>query len=179
MPPSETDPLLPQGSSAPEISGYGFSRPSKAPYFQTQTEVTVQPESEGSEGKDDDQFSSSSGGFSPLRTLITLFTIVVGVAIIITLLVPGALDSPWHAPRDDTTTIHARVNKILAHNPLIGPLQLHASNLAETVLTNWHQMVIMTLPFSSAFSIKTTSMTKTSPKNSRVVACMLKLISLV
>ncbi len=111
---SETDPLLPKGSSAPEISGYGFS---KAQY-QPQNEV-VDPD----KNVDGDEEQSIPGyeGFSPLRTLVVLFAVVVGCAIFITLLFPGSFHTPSDKPVDDAVTIRARVNKILSENPLIGP----------------------------------------------------------
>ena len=114
---SETDPLLPKGASAPEISGYGFSRPSKVQY-QTQSEVLDRDENV----EDEDNSPTSTGfeGFSPLRTLIVLFTIVVGLAMLITLLVPGTINGPGEKPKDDTLTVRARVEKILSENPLIG-----------------------------------------------------------
>ena len=116
---SETDPLLPKGSSAPEISGYGFSRPSKVQY-QTRTEV-IDPD-KNTQDEDDERAIPSYENFSPLRTLVALFTIVVGLAIFITLLVPGTIDTtPWSKPKNGPSTIKARVDKILSENPLIGP----------------------------------------------------------
>lgn len=114
---SETDPLLPKGSSAPEITGYGFSKSQ----YQTQNEV-VDPD----KNVEDDEEQSNPGyeGFSPLRTLVVLFTVVVGCAISITLLFPGAFRTPSDQPVGDTVTIRARVNKILSENPLIGPYSL-------------------------------------------------------
>lgn len=114
---SETDPLLPKGASAPEISGYGFSRPSKVQY---QTQSKVLDRDENVEDEDNSPTSTGFEGFSPLRTLIVLFTIVVGLAMLITLLVPGTIDGPNDKPKDDTLTVRARVEKILSENPLIG-----------------------------------------------------------
>lgn len=116
MAPSEADPLLPQGSSAPEISGYGFSRPSKAQY-QTRSEVMERTGYIGDKAAGD----RSPRSLSPLRILISLFTITVGLAVFITLLLPESLGSPWHGPNGDTSTVPARVDKILKENPLIGP----------------------------------------------------------
>ena len=110
---SETDPLLPKGSSAPEITGYGFSKSQ----YQIQNEV-VDPD----KNVEDDEEQSNPGyeGFSPLRTLGVLFAVVVGCAIFITLLFPGAFRTPSDQPVDDSVTIRARVKKILSENPLIG-----------------------------------------------------------
>ncbi len=114
---SESDPLLPQGSSAPEISGYGFSKPSKARY---QSQRRVIEETEYIQDKDDENRSTEA--FSPCKTLLTFFMIVVGLAVLITLLVPGTFGTPWHGPEGNSSTIEARVKKILTEIPLIGLL---------------------------------------------------------
>ena len=116
--PSETDPLLPRGNTAPEISGYGFSRPSES-QNQIQNDILDYPEE--LEDKSEQQARPSYGDISPLRTLFIIFIIVVGLAMSISLLAPGVLDSPWNkAPKDDALTVKARVDKILADTPLIG-----------------------------------------------------------
>ena len=114
--PSETDPLLPQNNSAPEISGYGFSKRSKIQKG-TRSEVIDQQHVESKGDETDRQPDQSS---SALRVTFSIFAIVVGLAILVTLLVPGAWDVPWHAPKDETSTIQARVDRILSENPLIG-----------------------------------------------------------
>ena len=117
--PSETDPLLPRGNTAPEISGYGFSRPSESQY-QIQNEILVDPEDK-EEDKGKQQARPSYGDISPLRILPVIFFIVVGLAIFVSLLIPGAFDAPRNkAPKDDALTVKARVDKILAETPLIG-----------------------------------------------------------
>jgi len=115
---SETDPLLPKGSSAPEISGYGFSRPSKT---QCQTQSEVVDQYEDVEARDKEQANPNTASFLPLRTLISLFVIVVGLAFFITLLAPGAIHTPGKKLKNDPVTISARVDDILSENPLIGP----------------------------------------------------------
>lgn len=116
--PSETDPLLPRGNTAPEISGYGFSRPSESQY-QIQNEVLDYPED--IEDKSEQRAPPSYGDISPLRTILALFIIVVGLAMFVALLIPGAWNPPWNkAPKDDAVTVKARVDKILAETPLIG-----------------------------------------------------------
>lgn len=114
---SETDPLLPKGASAPEISGYGFSKPSQVNH-QKQGEVVDWDED--IDDRDNSPPTSTFEGLSPLRTLIVLFTIVVGLAILITLLMPGTPYVPGKKPGDVTLKIRARVDKILSENPLIG-----------------------------------------------------------
>lgn len=164
---SETDPLLPQGSSAPEISGYGFSRPSKARY-QPQKIVIEQTEY----AKDEDVEDRSTEGFSPLRILLTLFTIVVGLAVFVTLLLPGTLDTPWRGPKDDTRTIEARVNKILTENPLIG-LESRSYSVGSILSDIHHQMAIMTLLSLYDLPFKTIFTTRISHRSLKTVACML------
>lgn len=115
---SETDPLLPRGKTAPEISGYGFSKPSES-QLQIQNEVLDYPQD--IEDKSEQPARPSYGDISPLRTLLVLFFIVVGLAMFVSLLMPGAFDPPWNkAPKNDALTVKARVDKILAENPLIG-----------------------------------------------------------
>ncbi len=118
--PSETDPLLPRGNTAPEISGYGFSRPSEPQYqYQIQSEVLDYPKQV--EDESEQQARPSYGDISPLRTILGIFIVVVAFAVFVSLLLPGALESPWkEAPKDDTLPIKARVDKILAETPLIG-----------------------------------------------------------
>lgn len=117
--PSETDALLPRGNTAPEISGYGFSKPSQSQY-QTQNGVLDYPED--TEDKSEQQARPSYGDISPLRTLIAIFIIVVGLAMFVSLLIPGAFDPPWNkARKHGALTVKARVDKILAGTPLIGP----------------------------------------------------------
>ena len=127
--PSETDPLLPRGNTAPEISGHGFSKHSQSQYqyqyqyqYQTQDEVLDYPEY--TENKSEQKARASYGDISPLRTIFVIFVLVVGLAIFVSLLMPGAFEIPWHsskAPKDDALTVKARVDKILAETPLIGP----------------------------------------------------------
>ena len=118
---SETDPLLPKGNTAPEISGPGFFKPkivrasedaSYPHHSKTSADVTV------SAGQ------SKTNGKSPLTTIIALFTTVVGIAGVIALLFPGALRSPSgkgeRATPPDHHDINARVEKILSQTPLIG-----------------------------------------------------------
>ncbi len=130
MPPSETDPLLPQGVSAPEISGYGFSRRS---HNQNQKWSEVIDQVEDGEDKGDGPADQTDGRSSPLRTIVALFTIVVGLALFITLLIPGTWDAPWQAPGDDGSAFQARVDKILKENPLIGLWRLHTHYGSERV----------------------------------------------
>lgn len=117
--PSETDPLLPKRETAPEISGHGFSSPSQSQY-QIQNEVVDSPEYMESESEQNPP--SSYGNISPLRSIFAIFVVVVGLAIFVSLVMPGAFEFPWvKFPKDDTLTVKARVDKILSETPLIGP----------------------------------------------------------
>ena len=115
--PSETDPLLPQGNSAPEIVGYGFSKS-----YQAQSQS--QDHDDNHEALDDGRKKYSytgDGNASPLRTIFALFTAVVGAALIIVLIVGGLhlpeIEEPKHG---NPATTKARVDKILSETPLIG-----------------------------------------------------------
>ena len=118
--PSETDPLLPRGNTAPEISGHGFSRPSDSKY-QIQSEVLDYPED--LEHESEQQARPTYGDISPLRTIIVIFFIVVGLALFASLLLPGGFNPPRDkVPKDDALTVKARVNRMLSEIPLIGPV---------------------------------------------------------
>ena len=118
MPPHETDPLLPRGISAPEISGCGFSRPAQT---RDQTRAEVVEGLKDGVGEDNEQTSQTAGEYLPPRIIIALFTTVVGLAIIITAFFPRTWDFPWRNPPDHLSNISARVDKLLTVNPLIGP----------------------------------------------------------
>ena len=110
--PSELDPLLPKNKPAPEISGDGFDH--NAPEIQD-------PEEQKRRVVDEEDLNMVSSS-SPLRTLVTLFTVVVGFGILLSLLVPGGLGIswPWGKPSKGSTNIQERVSKIMRENPLIG-----------------------------------------------------------
>ncbi len=115
---SETDPLLPKGNHAPEITGDGFSKSSKSQY-RSEDEVAADDDDDDIANIRDDE--SIGQGVSPLRTLIALFFIVVGLAFIITLFIPGALDGPLGRSKPKPAiSLEARVDKILDETPLIG-----------------------------------------------------------
>lgn len=119
MPSSETDPLLPKGNTAPEISGYGFSKKPNSIRSEVIDDV------EDIEDKSFELVNHTERGLSTLRILSALSAITVGLAILITLLVSGTWDalrdSLQGTPRDVDSNIQARVDKILERNPLIGP----------------------------------------------------------
>lgn len=106
--PSEVDPLLPKNDPAPEISGYGYSELSRG-----QFESAEDPEYEESPPQAD---------VSPLKSILALFAVVVGFALLIAVLVPGGIGSGLKSSKNESLTIRARVNKILTETPLIGSL---------------------------------------------------------
>ena len=118
MPSSEADPLLPKGHSAPEISGYGFSKPSR---WQSNSRDEITDDLEDDKDKAFEQASQTARKISPLRILLTLITITVGLAIFIALLIPGSWDALRGTPSDDASDNRERVNKILNETPLLGP----------------------------------------------------------
>ena len=137
--PSETDPLLPQGNTAPEISGHGFSKHSHQSqsqsqyHYQTQDEVLDHPEY--TEHKSEQKALANYGDISPLRTIFVIFVLVVGLAMFVSLLMPGAFEIPWSTsktPKDEALTVKARVDKILAETPLIGPPALFVRHHVST-----------------------------------------------
>ena len=115
---SETDPLLPRGNTAPEISGPGFSsKRARASHSADQGHTFKSHEDES-----DQKSQVTTRGTSPLTTIITLFVIVVALGGIISFLVPGDSRLPSRG-RDSPPTHHdtdARVGKILSETPLIG-----------------------------------------------------------
>lgn len=126
--PSETDPLLPQNGSAPEITGYGFSKPSSERYdlYNEAAQVYNRAPEEDSSNDDEVPTAQFEGGVSPIRTFAALFAVTVGFAVIVTFLVPGLLDQIWD-PSNNTpnwgpkspSTIPDTVSKILSSTPLI------------------------------------------------------------
>jgi hypothetical protein len=123
MMPSEYDPLLPQTAPSPEISGYGYSK-SK----QTQPEIVEDQQDD----EDTDPTASpdpSSGGASPLSTLIGIFTFVVAVGFLFATFMSGSVSEPSDRPlpggggggsHQSPPTLSDRVAKILDGTPLIG-----------------------------------------------------------
>ena len=119
--PSETDPLLPNNDPAPEIVGEGFSRKtSKAEYRKERLSDTV--EVIGQSG-DDSSPAEAGLGASPLRSIFTIFTIVIGFAFAISVLIRGRSVGPDQAPEVGQpkvpTAIANRVDRILSENPLL------------------------------------------------------------
>ena len=105
---SEYDPLLPRNQSAPEITGYGYSKVSNT---EAQSEIMG----------DRDDGSTKEPRTSWIKTTFLLFTIIVTLGLFLSVVVPGGFDLSWGGDGSkEGLTINARVNKILADNPLIG-----------------------------------------------------------
>lgn len=115
---SETDPLLPKGNTAPEISGPGFSSKSARASHSADQGHTFK----SYEDVSDQKSQVTPRGTSPLTTIITLFVTVVAFGGIISLLVPGDshLPSKGHNSPPTRPEIGPRVEKILSETPLIG-----------------------------------------------------------
>ncbi|KAL9007005.1 MAG: hypothetical protein Q9188_000293 [Gyalolechia gomerana] len=115
--PSESDPLLPQYPSAPEISGNGHRR---KPRCQSDQAHVVQ---DTDNDKETAEASRSPGeGPSPLRVIVILFTSVVGLGLLISFLSSDGFRGKWKIPRTPEDSLDRslveRVDKILFDNPL-------------------------------------------------------------
>lgn len=137
--PSEIDPLLPNNEPAPEIVGYGYSRAQKEDYYddsqtQTQYQTHVDKSSVQHRGRETDSESQAGTNSSPLRTIFSIFTIVVGFGLILSILISGEFGkspkAPQIVPSKPATSINERVEKILSEHPLIGHhISKHISRL--------------------------------------------------
>lgn len=112
----ELDPLLPQSSSAPEITGYGFFQHAE---IKRSSPIQGNPKDEVFEDREDiDSLSQVGSRTASLRIIMAIFTVVVGLALFITSLIPGGLGKPSHISNRD---YQARAETLLSENPLIGP----------------------------------------------------------
>jgi membrane dipeptidase len=122
----EIDPLLPRGPSAPEISGYGFSKKE-----QPNAEVTYDTPSyyyhDAAEDAEEPTPATPSSQ-SALGTIVAIFTAVVFFAFVISALSPGNFEdgvpspfpSPTHTPgHSPSMTLRERAERILDETPLI------------------------------------------------------------
>jgi membrane dipeptidase len=122
--PSEVDPLLPRGPSAPEITGYGFSKGE-----QPNAEVTYDTPSYYYHDAEEEQEEATPGApstQSALSTMIVIFTAVVFFAFVISALSPSDFEDSPLAPRPAPThkpgpavTVRERAERILDETPLI------------------------------------------------------------
>lgn len=119
--PSETDPLLPNNDPAPEILGEGFSRKTPKKGYQKER-LSDAVEVVGQSG--DDSPSADAGlESSPLRTIFTIFTLVICFSLAVSVLIRGRFGGPDQAPEVGRpkvpTAIADRVDRILTENPLL------------------------------------------------------------
>lgn len=121
--PLETDPLLPGNEPAPEIVGHGFSRKRNKEYHTQSLSQTVEVRPEGE--ANDNPLVDAHPERSALRTIFTIFTVVVGFALAISVLIVGQYGPSNQAPEithptpKAPTAIADRVDKVLTENPLI------------------------------------------------------------
>ena len=158
--PFETDPLLPQGKSAPEIVGYGFSKPptNRDDLFNDEAQNYSEAQNEDQSpnykpAEDEQQKDRMEAGGSPLRNFIGLFGVVVAVALVIVVLTPGAREIIWHQPDwsppwapKAPSSISDRVSRILKSTPLIDG----HNDLAITIRLAYHNKIYGN-NFTSAF----------------------------
>lgn len=118
--PSDTDPLLPYNEPAPEIVGHGFSRKSNHSYQALNNSNVIEVSSNDEDKSPVDRNDTDA---SPMKTVMTVFIIVIGFALAITSLFTsrssGQDQAPVVGPPKTRTTIAARVGRILAETPLI------------------------------------------------------------
>ena len=119
---SEVDPLLPRNNPAPEISGYGYTKPNAAREVTYDDAPPSYPDDDGLE-KDDD-----SRGTSPdFNSICSIFVVVVLFALLASTALRGVLghnrrDStpyPKPVPSRPFLSVRERVDKILDRTPLI------------------------------------------------------------
>lgn len=115
--PSESDPLLPQYPSTPEISGSGFGRKPRLQSDQAHVVQDTDNDKENTRGLRDPSASPS-----PLRIILILFTSVVGLGLVISFLSSDGFRGRWKLPStpgtSPDTSLVERVDKILSENPL-------------------------------------------------------------
>lgn len=174
---SMSDSLLPRGNNAPVTTGYGFARPSKAQFYETECELVAQP-NEDVGNKDQQQASQSYGKTPPLCNLYFIFVINVGLTLLLPLLFPGAF---WNKPCHEALTFEDRAAKILAENPLIG-LKFFSyirQQQQQDQSNGGNQTGITILLYSYVLFTRMTSTTKTLRTNSSMVVWKPKSIFLV
>lgn len=123
---SEVDPLLPRNKPAPEISGYGYTKPNAS------AEVTFEgappcyrnyDDSVKDEDVDDDTSATSPSAKSALGTICIIFIFVVLLVFVASIALPGGLGgsqpAPEPVPGRPPSTVEARVDQILNNTPLI------------------------------------------------------------
>jgi len=124
---SEVDPLLPRNQPAPEISGYGFSKPNDP--IDANVGVTsdhfpplYRNDDDGEEDYDSNSTTSKS---SALGSICSIFTFIVFLAFVASIALPlgdhegNGQPAPEPVPGRPILTIDERVDAILNQTPLI------------------------------------------------------------
>ncbi|ERF72392.1 hypothetical protein EPUS_07554 [Endocarpon pusillum Z07020] len=123
---SEVDPLLPRNQPAPEISGYGYSKPND--FINVNYESTppsYRNDNGQEENEENDGTESVTSNRSALSTICSIFTFGVLFAFIASIALPlggnggNRQPSPEPVPGRPSSTINERVDKILNGTPLI------------------------------------------------------------
>lgn len=134
---SEIDPLLPDNEPAPEISGNGYRHKSK---YRRPDQSHIVREIENDKDVEQDSATPATGS-SPLRTILGIFTVVAGLGLLVTWLspsVPHKRREPPDVPKTPSSSLSARVDRILTENPLIGN-DFPCYNPNDTVLKGKHR----------------------------------------
>ncbi|EXJ96453.1 membrane dipeptidase [Capronia coronata CBS 617.96] len=118
---TELDPLLPRNEPAPEIQGYGYS--STGQYHDvksSESQTSVGGDWKDDSEEDDAHAAPFTSARSALSTIASIFTIVVFMGFVITLLGPSLQDNnPIPLPNKPPSTVADRVSAILKGTPLI------------------------------------------------------------
>ncbi len=127
---SEADPLLPRNQPAPEISGFGFSKPnpsSAVTYEGAPPSYQIDDDYQGDEQDNHSSSLESTTTRSTLSTIFSIFMFVVLFAFVASIALPGGLNDRWGGyqpspepvPRHPSLIIEERVKNILHNTPLI------------------------------------------------------------
>ena len=127
---SELDPLLPHNQPAPEISGYGFSKPNpsvEATYNDAPLSSRNDDGYEEQERDADSGSSESNSTRSALSSICSIFTLIVLFAFVASVALLGGLNDNWGGrqpspepvPGQPSLTVGERVDEILKRTPLI------------------------------------------------------------
>lgn len=123
---SEVDPLLPRNQPAPEISGYGFSKPNDSVELASDDAPPTYGNDDGHEEDEEGSDSNStSSNRSALSTICSIFTFVVLFAFVASIALSlgdsrgNGQPSPEPVPGRPSLTVQERVNAILNKTPLI------------------------------------------------------------
>lgn len=125
----EVDPLLPRNPLAPEISGYGYTKPNAPVEVTFDDNPPSYPNDESIEEYEDEDEDNGLGlarsvsRRSVLNTICSILALVVFFAFVASIAIPGSWGdsqpSPSPFPSRPSPTIQERVDVILMETPLI------------------------------------------------------------